>query len=192
MQCQRSLLIPRPTYGHLNQVLARALGSSLAPAKMVRSPVRGPLDRVSNGRQTRMLSDIVQHLLPHPRYRLLSVRHAPELAESSQPFHKFQWDPVMRSITQLFTYGGTVEGRTYQPNHRQREWQSSGMDSSPRRGSHGPHIDFERNRLNKALASYLILRGGGAQQVNNSALMNRYASMNVAVANKQAAKAFHS
>ena len=43
-QCRRALLLDRPSYMDLNQVLARALGSALAPARTVRTSTHSPQD----------------------------------------------------------------------------------------------------------------------------------------------------
>lgn len=143
--CVKSLGITRPSFTDMNQVIARALANAFLPSR--RADLHRPL---------RMLSDLLEHVTPHPSYKVLSLRSVPQVPPKSMDFTTFKWDATIKRIRQMqMTGAATEEGLNW-------------------------YMTPGRKGMNRTLAAHLTLRGPGASEADVASFRDPqlYASLN--------------
>nr|AAB71840.1 tubulin Uni3 [Chlamydomonas reinhardtii] len=104
---------------------------------------------------TAPLAELVTRLCGHPAYRLLTLRSVPQLPPANIDFTTFTWPALTKRLRQMLVTGSVLEEGL--------DWsitpQSPGAAAALGAGLAGPTV-------NRALASWLILRGQGAAEAD--------------------------
>ncbi|PNH05043.1 Tubulin delta chain [Tetrabaena socialis] len=150
--------------GQLPALRRTGSGSGSSPGSAAGAPPPGP--PAGGGRpppcSTSPLLDLVTHLCPHPAYRLLTLRAIPQLPPASIDFTTFTWPAILKRLRQMLITGSVLE---------------EGMDWSVTSNSPGAGQPTYASaqagggggaRSNRAVASWLVLRGQGAADVDAS------------------------
>lgn len=151
---------------------------SLNPHSRSGSPLPSAPEVGSPRRRFHLLHDLVSHLCTHPHYRLLTLRSVPQIPAASIDFSTFSWPALTKRVRQMQITGGVMEeglnwslmaggdprskaaAVVMRKEARERAYQQdaaqlfSGMQGRPHR----------------ALASWLVLRGQGADEADVSDL----------------------
>lgn len=148
--CSRVLRIGRPSHDDLNKLLARHLVPILAPSApsaashgggSVTPSARAPTAAADASGSLSLLGAPLQHLCPHPAYKLLCVRMVPQTPAASLGYTADRWTAVLRPLAQMAATDGRLED--------QIDWRGTPSGSVARAAS-------------RALAAWLVLRGPGA------------------------------
>lgn len=119
------------TFFDMNKIVTDHLASTLQPA-------------VSEFGSRNLLGSYLEYLVPHPDYKLLTTRFAPQVTEGAIPFSTFKWSSLTKTTNQmLITQDITEEGLNW-------------------------HVKSSSTR-NKTLANLLIMRGKDSKDVNTNA-----------------------
>eukprot|EP00198_Chlamydomonas_reinhardtii_P002678 XP_001692014.1 delta tubulin [Chlamydomonas reinhardtii] len=143
--------IARPSFGVRGRVLGRA-GESRVEEAGLKGQSSGP---GGWGVCTAPLAELVTRLCGHPAYRLLTLRSVPQLPPANIDFTTFTWPALTKRLRQMLVTGSVLEEGL--------DWsitpQSPGAAAALGAGLAGPTV-------NRALASWLILRGQGAAEAD--------------------------
>ncbi|KAG1674578.1 hypothetical protein FOA52_001827 [Chlamydomonas sp. UWO 241] len=140
---------------------AHSAGAPPSPATPVGGgATRGGWPGLEGGGGTphRLLSDMVSQLCCHPHYRLLSLRSIPQVPAASTEFTTFSWGAMLKRLRQMHITGSVQE--------EGMDWGVTTADSSPQGG--GGHRQWRHPGMNRALASWLVLRGQASGEVDAS------------------------
>ena len=169
--CRRLLHINRPSFADMNAVAARSLACAFLPSRLRLS--HGPglqgsgsgsrnsgqscrmmgevaLDRqreALDSRQTCFLADFVEHLCPHPRYRLLGLCSVPQLPVVSIDFTTFTWQAILKRLQQMLFIGSPLE---------------QGIDCGYAGYAGAGGTQNHKRARNKSVANLLVLRGAAS------------------------------
>ncbi|KAG8192535.1 hypothetical protein JTE90_015170 [Oedothorax gibbosus] len=58
---------------------------------------------------TPQFSDILEHLVPHPQFKLVGLRSVPQEPMSSLPFSAYAWPSLLRSLRRMVLYNTAVD-----------------------------------------------------------------------------------
>ena len=94
--CSRSTNNPDVSLQSMNQIIAHHMGSALQPA----------LDQYS---KSQTLGDVMQHLVPHSDYKLVTLRSVPQVSQESLAFSSFNWPSLLKRLKQMLITGVVVE-----------------------------------------------------------------------------------
>lgn len=128
--CSQLLNIKRISFRDINRVICHKLTSFLQPAHPV-------------GLGTGYGAELgckLQHLVPHPDHKLLTVRNIPVVSERAMEFSTFQWAGLLKNLRQMLIASAPMEEGI--------DWQVK-VGETPR-GS---------TRHKRSLAASLVLRG---------------------------------
>ena len=140
--CSKLLLLKEISFTDINRVVSHSLASVFQPAV--------PYDIASVSGSTKVdyhpllwrqssLTNVVCLLVPHPDYKLLSVKCVPQMPECSHAFSRYLWPGLLKYQKQmLLTDSATDEG----------------MDWDVQLGE-----ATSRGRITRSLANLLVLRG---------------------------------
>ncbi len=153
--CSKLLHLKEVSLADINKVISHSLASALQPSvpfdPTTPTHVREHLAYSRCG-----LSEIVSSLCPHPRYKLLSLKTIPQIADSSHAYSRFLWAGLLKHLRQmLMTDSPTEEGM---------DWGISPPSSTEGSGA------AARNKINTSLANLLILRGNELGEVDGRVL----------------------
>ncbi|XP_041456471.1 tubulin delta chain-like [Lytechinus variegatus] len=94
------------------------------------------------------LCDLMETLVSHPDYKLLTMYCVPQISEASLPFSTFAWPGLMKRLHQMVVNASVME---------------EGLNWQVKPGS---------EQSNKCISNYLILRGKDSNTVDVSQLKN--------------------
>eukprot|EP00045_Choanoeca_perplexa_P011591 m.123716 g.123716 ORF g.123716 m.123716 type:complete len:435 (+) comp15685_c0_seq1:24-1328(+) len=147
--CQHTLHLKSVAVDHLNQVFATNIATCLAPALPTR------LDNCSKtfGRQT--CSDVYDHVVPHPDYKLLTATSLPQMPSSHQAYSRYEWSALAGTArAMLLAHAPCQEGF----NRRLKPQPAPLL---------GVDVNVEQpSRTNTCVASQLVLRGNSLHQAS--------------------------
>jgi tubulin delta len=104
--CARLFGVPRPSFDHLNTVIAAHLAAALLPARPIEPAARGDTCAWR-------LSDSVAHLFAHPAFRLSTLRLVPQTAAAARAFDVLSWHSLLRRLHLMaITDSASEEGAT--------------------------------------------------------------------------------
>uniref|UniRef100_A0A2K5EPL7 Tubulin delta 1 n=1 Tax=Aotus nancymaae TaxID=37293 RepID=A0A2K5EPL7_AOTNA len=92
--------IKQISFSDINQVLAHQLGSVFQPTYSAESSFhyrRNPL------------GDLMEHLVPHPEFKMLSVRNIPHMSENSLAYSTFTWTGLLKHLRQMLISNAKME-----------------------------------------------------------------------------------
>ncbi|KAG2448245.1 hypothetical protein HYH02_006829 [Chlamydomonas schloesseri] len=106
---------------------------------------------------TAPLAELLTRLCGHPAYRLLTLRSVPQLPPANIDFTTFTWPALTKRLRQMLVTGSVLEEGLDWSITPQSPGSAAAAAAGP--GLAGPSV-------NRALASWLILRGQGAGEVD--------------------------
>ncbi|PNI58048.1 TUBD1 isoform 10 [Pan troglodytes] len=139
--------IKQISFSDINQVLAHQLGSVFQPTYSAESSFhyrRNPL------------GDLMEHLVPHPEFKMLSVRNIPHMSENSLAYTTFTWAGLLKHLRQMLISNAKME---------------EGIDRHVRPPLSGlpPLSKMSLNKdlhFNTSIANLVILRGKDVQSAD--------------------------
>ncbi|KAK7087673.1 tubulin delta chain-like [Littorina saxatilis] len=129
--CSQLLGIKRISFLDINRVICHKLTSFLQPAQQTHSTFTS---------STQDLGWKLQHLVPHPEHKLLTIRNIPQVSERSMEFSTFQWTGLLKHLRQMLIASAYMEEGI--------DWRVKAVQTP--RGS---------SPYDRSLAASLILRG---------------------------------
>lgn len=97
--CTRLLAIPKVSFSDINRVIARQLALCLVPACATdsKSLIRSHI------------GDMLEQLVAHPAYKLVTVRSIPHVSDRSVDYTSYQWPALLRHLRQMLIAKATME-----------------------------------------------------------------------------------
>ncbi|XP_005394034.1 PREDICTED: tubulin delta chain isoform X4 [Chinchilla lanigera] len=90
--CAKLMSTKQISFRDINQVLAHQLGSVFQPTHSA---------ECSFHYRTNPLGDLMEHLVPHPEFKMLGVRTIPQMSETSLPYSTFTWNGLLKRLRQM-------------------------------------------------------------------------------------------
>ncbi|XP_034360394.1 tubulin delta chain [Arvicanthis niloticus] len=138
--CAKRMNIKQISFRDLNQVLAHQLGSVLQPAYSEGS---------SSHYRRNLLGDLMEHLVPHPEFKMLGVRNIPQMSAESLAYSTFTWAGLLKHLRQMLISSAKMEEGI--------DWQvRPPLSGLPPIGKVSAH---KEPQFNTSLANLVILRG---------------------------------
>uniref|UniRef100_UPI00398F2D95 tubulin delta chain isoform X2 n=1 Tax=Pristiophorus japonicus TaxID=55135 RepID=UPI00398F2D95 len=148
--CSQLMNIKQISFTDINKVIAHQLGNILQPAYT-------NWDMLEYG--TNPLGDLLESLVTHPEYKLLSMMTIPQMSDTSLQFSTFTWPALLKHLRQMLIANTKMEAGI--------DWRVTlPVTGLP------PAAEPSRNRklhFNTSLANLLILRGKEVQDADTSA-----------------------
>lgn len=91
---------PKVTFDDMNRVVSEQLVASLQPA-------------VSHDGSDNLLGRYLEHLVPHPDYKLLTSRFLPQVSEAAVSFSTFNWPALTKRTFQMLLTQSVIDEGTY-------------------------------------------------------------------------------
>lgn len=140
--CSQLMNIKKISFKDINKVICHQLASFLQPA---------PLEKFPDFTIQNTLGEIMDHMVSHPDYKLLTVKNIPHMSEKSIEFSTFQWHGLLKHLRQMLIAGASME---------------EGIDWQIQVGTETPRGSTSHYR---SLANLLILRGKEVNTADTSA-----------------------
>ncbi|XP_007946055.1 tubulin delta chain [Orycteropus afer afer] len=145
--CSKLMNIRQISFKDINQVLAHQLGSMFQPTYSVEGSFhyrRNPL------------GDLMEHLVPHPEFKMLGVRNIPQMSENSLAYSTFTWAGLLKHLKQMLISNAKME--------EDINWQVraplSGLSALGK-------MSFSKElHFNTSIANLVILRGKDVQSAD--------------------------
>ncbi|XP_021501516.1 tubulin delta chain [Meriones unguiculatus] len=145
--CATRMNIKQISFRDLNRVLAHQLGSVLQPTYSE--------DGSSHYRRS-PLGDLVEHLVPHPEFKMLGVRNIPQMSANSLAFSTFTWAGLLKHLRQMLISSAKMEEGI--------DWQvRPPLSGLPPLGKMSVHKELN---FNTSIANLVILRGKEVQSAD--------------------------
>ncbi|XP_048406118.2 tubulin delta chain isoform X2 [Stegostoma tigrinum] len=138
--CSQLMNIKQISFTDINKVIAHQLGSVLQPVC-----TRWSISEYG----TNPLGDLLESLVTHPEYKLLSLMNTPLMSDKSLQFSTFTWPALVKNLRQMLISNAKVEAGI--------DWQMK----LPSAG-HPPASKLISDRelhFNTSLTNLLVLRG---------------------------------
>lgn len=106
--CSRLMNMKHISFGDINKLISHKLGSVLQPVKLFNAEQ----SEQSLKRSTfvpSLLGEIIEHLCPHPEYKLLSLRNIPQMAEKSLEYSCYSWPGLLKHLRQMLIADASME-----------------------------------------------------------------------------------
>ena len=94
--CSRITNHPDVSLQSMNQIIAHHMASALQPSMDCQS-------------QCQTFGDIMQHLVPHSDYKLLTLRNVPQVSQEALAFSSYNWPSLLKRLIQMQITGVVVE-----------------------------------------------------------------------------------
>lgn len=138
--CAKRMNIKQISFRDLNRVLAHQLGSVFQPAYS---------EDASSHYCRNPLGDLMEHLVPHPEFKMLGVRNIPQMSAESLAYSTFTWAGLLKHLRQMLISRAKMEEGI--------DWQvRPPVSSLPPIGKTSAH---KEPHFNTSLANLVILRG---------------------------------
>uniref|UniRef100_A0A8C5UU50 Tubulin delta chain n=1 Tax=Microcebus murinus TaxID=30608 RepID=A0A8C5UU50_MICMU len=98
--CAKLMNIKQISFSDINQVLAHQLGSVFQPVYSAEGLFhyrRNPL------------GDLMENLVPHPEFKMLSLRNIPQMSENSLAYSTFTWAGLLKHLRQMLISNAKME-----------------------------------------------------------------------------------
>lgn len=139
--CSQLLNIKKISFRDINKVITHKLASILQPVS---------LDKYPGYSCQNTLGELMEHLVPHSDYKLLTVKNIPQMSEAAMTFSSYQWHGLLKHLRQMLIADAAME--------KGIDWQVKLGAETPRGGC----------RHNRSLANLLVLRGKEATSADTS------------------------
>ncbi|KAL5016563.1 hypothetical protein ScPMuIL_006152 [Solemya velum] len=137
--CTQLMNVKKVSFRDINKVICHKLASVLQPLTNSSSPNR-----------QNHLGEMLEDLVPHPNYKLLTVKNIPQMSDRSLQFSTFQWPGLLKHLRQMLIADAAME---------------EGINWDVRLGEETPRGSVKHNR---SVSNMLVLRGKDIQTVNVS------------------------
>ncbi|XP_028692085.1 tubulin delta chain isoform X5 [Macaca thibetana thibetana] len=145
--CAKLMNIKQISFSDINQVLAHQLGSVFQPTYSAESSFhyrRNPL------------GDLMEHLVPHPEFKMLSIRNVPHMSENSLAYSTFTWAGLLKHLRQMLISNAKMEEGI--------DWHvRPPLSGLPSLGKMSLNKDLH---FNTSIANLVILRGKDVQSAD--------------------------
>ncbi|XP_005394031.1 PREDICTED: tubulin delta chain isoform X1 [Chinchilla lanigera] len=145
--CAKLMSTKQISFRDINQVLAHQLGSVFQPTHSA---------ECSFHYRTNPLGDLMEHLVPHPEFKMLGVRTIPQMSETSLPYSTFTWNGLLKRLRQMLISNAKMDEGI--------DWQV--RPPLPKLPPPGKMCLNREQHFNTSLANLLILRGKDVQNAN--------------------------
>ncbi|XP_058532527.1 tubulin delta chain isoform X3 [Ochotona princeps] len=98
--CAKLMNIKQISFRDINQVLAHQLGSVFQPTYSAEG---------SSHYRRNPLGDLMENLVPHPEFKMLSVRNIPQMSENSLAYSAFTWAGLLKHLRQMLISNAKME-----------------------------------------------------------------------------------
>lgn len=139
--CAQLLNIKNISFGDINRVIAHKLATVLQPCQATEGSHNIPCD----------LGFLLERLVPHPQYKLLTVKNIPQMSDIAKEFSVYQWPGLMRNLRQMLISDAPME---------------EGINWNVRPVVH--RTESGHNCFNRSLSTLLVLRGRDTANVKTS------------------------
>ncbi|XP_003795643.1 tubulin delta chain isoform X1 [Otolemur garnettii] len=145
--CAKLMKIRQISFSDMNQVLAHQLGSVFQPTYSAEG---------SPHYRRNPLGDLMENLVPHPEFKMLSVRNIPQMSENSLAYSTFTWAGLLKHLRQmLISHAKMEEGIDWQVRPP--------LSGLPPLGK----MPFNKElHFNTSIANLVILRGKDVQSAD--------------------------
>ncbi|XP_069740690.1 tubulin delta chain isoform X2 [Narcine bancroftii] len=153
--CSQLLNIKQISFMDINKVITHQLASVLQPAY-----TRCHVTKYGSN----PLGDLLESLVTHPEYKLLSPMNIPQMSDTSLQFSTFAWPGLLKHLRQMLIANTKME---------------AGIDWRVTLPSPAAKVSQKRElHFNTSLANLLILRGKDVQEADTSCFQEQglYAS----------------
>ncbi|XP_072412163.1 tubulin delta chain isoform X4 [Chiloscyllium punctatum] len=149
--CSQLMNIKQISFTDINKVIAHQLGSVLQPVC-----TRWSISEYGSN----PLGDLLESLVTHPEYKLLSLMNIPLMSDKSLQFSTFTWPALMKNLRQMLIANAKMEAGI--------DWQMK----LPPAGHPSVSKPFSDRKLcfNTSLANLLVLRGKEVFQADTGIL----------------------
>ncbi|XP_006154671.1 tubulin delta chain isoform X2 [Tupaia chinensis] len=145
--CAKLKNIKQISFSDINQVLAHQLGSVFQPTYSVGG---------SHHYRRNPLGDLMENLVPHPEFKMLSVRSIPHMSENSLAYSTFTWAGLLKRLRQMLISNAKMEEGI--------DWQiRPPLSGLPPLGK--MYVNKELH-FNTSIANLVILRGKDVQSAD--------------------------
>ncbi|XP_067904854.1 tubulin delta chain isoform X2 [Heterodontus francisci] len=145
--CSQLMNIKQISFTDINKVIAHQLGSVLQPAYS-----RWHVSEYG----TNPLGDLLESLVTHPEYKLLSLMNIPQMSDMSLQFSTFTWPALMKHLRQMLIANTKMEAGI--------DWQVK-LPTAVLHPAAKPSSKKELH-FNTSLANLLVLRGKEVQEAD--------------------------
>lgn len=135
--CQQLLNIKKISFKDINKVICHKLATMLQPC---------PLSKYTGDTCSNSIGEMLEHLVSHPDYKLLTIKNIPQMSAAAQEFSTYQWHGLLKHLRQMLISDAPME---------------EGIDWQVRVSSRGSHH-------NTSLANLLLLRGKESSSVDTA------------------------
>ncbi|KAK3723858.1 hypothetical protein RRG08_008662 [Elysia crispata] len=97
--CAQLLNIKNISFADINHVIAHKLASVLQPCQAKEGTSHTACD----------LGFLLERLVPHPQYKLLTVKNIPQMSDVAKEFSVYQWPGLMRNLRQMLISDAPME-----------------------------------------------------------------------------------
>ncbi len=98
--CSRITNQPNVSLDSMNQIIAHHMASTLQPAK-------------TGHPHWQTFGDIMQRLVPHSDYKLLTLRSVPQVSQEALAFSSYNWPSLLKRLRQMLITGVVIEEGKY-------------------------------------------------------------------------------
>ncbi|XP_033627517.1 tubulin delta chain-like isoform X2 [Asterias rubens] len=130
----------------MNKVIAQQMNIALQPALLVSD--------FANPKRPSSFGHLLEHLVPHPDYKLLTMRSVPQVSEAALAFSTFNYPSLVTRLRQMLVTGSVMEEGI--------NWQMK-LPSKPSASS----------EHNKSIAALFTIRGKDSGLVDTTGFKNR-------------------
>lgn len=106
--CSRLMNMKHISFGDINKLVSHKLGSILQPVKLFNA---GQSEQSLKKAMSvpSLLGDIIEHLCPHPEYKLLSLSNIPQMSKKSLEYSCFNWPGLLKHLRQMLIADACME-----------------------------------------------------------------------------------
>ncbi|XP_044528115.1 tubulin delta chain isoform X3 [Gracilinanus agilis] len=162
--CAKLMNIKQISFRDVNQVIAHQLGS-------VFQPTYSSEDSFQYRRNP--LGDLMTTLVPHPEFKMLSLRNIPQMSENSLAYTTFAWAGLLKHLRQMLISNAKMEEGI--------DWQvRPPLSGLPALEKVSPNKELH---FNTSIANLLILRGKDVHSADtgkhNRAYVHQYTKFGI-------------
>ncbi|GFR71027.1 tubulin delta chain, partial [Elysia marginata] len=139
--CAQLLNIKNISFADINCVIAHKLASILQPCQAKDGAGTAKCD----------LGFLLERLVAHPQYKLLTVKNIPQMSDVAKEFSVYQWPGLMRNLRQMLISDAPME---------------EGINWNVRPVAY--RTESGHNCFNRSLSTLLVLRGRDIDGVNTA------------------------
>ncbi|KAK3607578.1 hypothetical protein CHS0354_011115 [Potamilus streckersoni] len=98
--CTQLLNIKKIGFKDINNVICHKLASFLLPAVT---------QKYTDHRRSNAFGEVLEHLVSHPDYKLLTIKNIPQMSDTSKQFCTYQWHGLLKHLRQMLIADASME-----------------------------------------------------------------------------------